>query len=842
MSDPPFSTDGPSTGCPIPTTHKRLLETHELWHQAASNYSNPDLFRTYLNASIQALRNITFALQSEKHAFDDFEAWYSPWQTRMKASSVLVWAKDARTRVVKQADLDTVSTATVRLLTWKDDELIRVPVDPATSSAEVVNHLPIVQLIASEADPKCDLSSAVLEVERQWNLPDLNNREVLDALAAAYGLLSDLVVDAHTQLRRLGCIDNTVPHAAFRAVYHRSGAIPCMAETSEFRKERFSLSTGKPIVVDTVRRMTTVAAAERAAARYGMSIDNRPKLQRGADPDSVAKNLVYWSKKMLRKDRYHIRVVFVRDGGGNWHPMGFAPSARSEKHISIRLLAQFVQKTGADAVIDVGEIWFTELKKSRETQDYSGEDSSSRGEALQVLAATRDGLLRLYITPFSRGVFGGIKLEDTHVTDEDRPALRYLYPVFKVWADQGTRAGPDGKRRVWPWEPDPLDRCYCGASRRFGACCDPILRRHSMDELPDLGNEALSRSDLDDAERFAQAAVAQYVIWVRQHTVPTKHVASDLHRKLVVVDVPAMEAYVRQVDHILEFSGRGADLVARLRYISEAVGVSEVRVRLIAIAAKRLFEIGTAAEAAAELDRIDNFEAVTDSTALRVAAAVFDRDHEECCRLLRKAMECADNERDRCAIELDLANECRRSDKTEEAVEVVDGVIARTQGKEELAVARTAALDLRWRISGSDSDFHNARRELEGRQGVHVDRRLLGMLVDHGDFEDAQELLSDRVTKGDVVAQMLRIEILLGTNRTEEAVELLRELPTDRIGERLRLRYAHTMGLVALRAGDAELAATAAGVLRCIDTEEGGLAREWATMLDALDAAKMNGR
>ena len=839
MSNPTFSTDVSPKGCPIPTTHKRLLETHELWHQAANNYSNPDLFRTYLNASIQALRNITFVLQSEKHAFDAFEAWYSPWQTRMKASSVLVWAKDARTRVVKQADLDTVSTATVRLLTWKDDELIRVPVDPATSSAAIVDHLPIVELIASATDPKCDLSSAVLEVERQWNLPDLNDSEVLDALAAAYGLLSDLVVDAHTQLRKLECIDNTVPHPSFRAVHHRSGAIPCMTETSEFRKERFSLSTGNPLVVDAVRQTTTVAAAARVATRYGMSIDDRPKLLRGADPDAVAKNLVYWSKKMLRRDRYHIRVVFVRDGAGDWHPMGFAPSARSEKHVAIRLLAQCVRKTGADAIIDVGEIWLTELKREKETQNYDVDDLSSRGEALQVVVATRNHLLRLYITPFSRGVFGGIKLQDTRVSDEHPAALHYLYPVFKVWADQGTRVGPDGKRRLWLWEPDPLDRCYCGASGRFGACCDPILRRHSMEELPELAHKALSRCDLDDAERFAQAAVAQYAIWMRQHTVQTRHVASDLHRNLVAVDVPAMEAHVRQLDHVLEVSGRGAELVARLRRIGEAVRVPEVRVRLIAIAAERLYEIGTRAEAAAELDRIDNFDAVTDATALRVAAGVFDRDHEECCRLLKRAMECADNERDRCAIELDLANEYRRRNRIEKAVKVVDGVIGRTQGKEDLAVARTAALDLRWRISGSDSDFRNARRELEGCEDLYMERRLLAMLVDHGDLEDAEALLSDRVTKGDAVAQMLRIEILLDTNRTEQAVESVRELPVDRMAGRLRSRYGYTMGVVALRAGDAGLAATAAGVLRCIDTEEGGLVGEWAKMLDALDRVRV---
>ena len=52
--------------CKVPVTHNRLLEAHYLWHQAALCYHDPFRFRTHMNALIQALRNITFALQNEK--------------------------------------------------------------------------------------------------------------------------------------------------------------------------------------------------------------------------------------------------------------------------------------------------------------------------------------------------------------------------------------------------------------------------------------------------------------------------------------------------------------------------------------------------------------------------------------------------------------------------------------------------------------------------------------------------------------------------------------------------------------------------------------------------------
>jgi hypothetical protein len=69
--------------CPLPATHRRLVEAHLLWHQALSNYQEVDLFRANLNATIQALRNITFTLQSEKHIISDFDNWYGGWQARL---------------------------------------------------------------------------------------------------------------------------------------------------------------------------------------------------------------------------------------------------------------------------------------------------------------------------------------------------------------------------------------------------------------------------------------------------------------------------------------------------------------------------------------------------------------------------------------------------------------------------------------------------------------------------------------------------------------------------------------------------------------------------------------
>lgn len=74
--------------CPIPNAHRRLLQTHALWHQTLDSYADPGLFVVNLNARIQSLRNVTFVLQKEKHGVPDFSEWYTRWQ-RLMASSTL---------------------------------------------------------------------------------------------------------------------------------------------------------------------------------------------------------------------------------------------------------------------------------------------------------------------------------------------------------------------------------------------------------------------------------------------------------------------------------------------------------------------------------------------------------------------------------------------------------------------------------------------------------------------------------------------------------------------------------------------------------------------------------
>lgn len=101
--------------CNVVQSHKRILEAHRLWHQALNCYFDPEGFRTNVNATIQALRNVTFAIQNEKHNIVNFETWYAEWQDRLKNDEIMRWLCDARTAIVHKKDLELHSSATVTI-------------------------------------------------------------------------------------------------------------------------------------------------------------------------------------------------------------------------------------------------------------------------------------------------------------------------------------------------------------------------------------------------------------------------------------------------------------------------------------------------------------------------------------------------------------------------------------------------------------------------------------------------------------------------------------------------------------------------------------------------------
>jgi len=113
-------------------------------------------------------------------------------------------------------------------------------------------------------------------------------------------------------------------------------------------------------------------------------------------------------------------------------------------------------------------------------------------------------------------------------------------------------------------------------------------RVRASGSIQEVVRKALESGDSSTAEQLARAFLAQYVIWIRQHTAPTRTVAESLHQDLIGVDVLAVQGYVRQLDETLRANKHSDLLIPVLERLSEIVGVPEIAVRLVTIAAELL--------------------------------------------------------------------------------------------------------------------------------------------------------------------------------------------------------------------------------------------------------------
>ena len=87
------------------------------------------------------------------------------------------------------------------------------------------------------------------------------------------------------------------------------------------------------------------------------------------------------------------------------------------------------------------------------------------------------------------------------------------------------------------------------------------------------------------------------------------------------------------------------------------------------------------------------------------------------------------------------------------------------------------ALALRWQVTQNDDDFHNARTALEALDPEQHWQTLASLLIDHGDYDDANSVLARPLESEDVVARLLTVDAHLRTGKTDLARELLLALP-----------------------------------------------------------------
>lgn len=406
----PHLTDAVERGCPLPASHGRLDEVHYFWHKTAETYDDPDTFRFNLNALIQAARNVTFALQSEKAMVPRFSEWYADWQARMRADEVLRWVHDARNTVVKRGDLEGRSVAKVSVIvSYAEPPALEVAIPPSTTLEELV------AIAAIQALPRELKESAILVVERKWISEQLPSHEALEALAYTYGFLFRIVADAHEQ-----CGSKMVAGSNRPSDYR----LPCMVANELLRSRHVNLRTGAILTPAQLAIREDAEAGEEAALRYGIETQLSPT----DDHFARAEKLLEIAKKVLARDKTHIFLVQLHHPEGRWQYQVLAPEDSEDKLLLWRRIASDVEAYGFDAYICISEAWSRPLADDSPAADKD-KRSRKRGESLMVTVETANGKVRHWIVPFERRE-GEILFGETCIV-ENRPF--FSEPVRQAW-------------------------------------------------------------------------------------------------------------------------------------------------------------------------------------------------------------------------------------------------------------------------------------------------------------------------------------------------------------------------------------------------------------------------
>jgi hypothetical protein len=185
-------------GSPIPSTVDKLWEAWYFILCMVENYHDPHAFRYNLNAFIQALRNITFMLQSEDPKPPGFKAWYEARRKEMASNAQLKRFVEARNLVVKQQMLAAKSTLRIGIFRGRRFKLgVGGEVDHFRDSRELLRAAQgfYTGFMIDEEHSALDEQ---LGVYREWKVPVLGDGEVVLHCEAALRAMARLIEDAHT--------------------------------------------------------------------------------------------------------------------------------------------------------------------------------------------------------------------------------------------------------------------------------------------------------------------------------------------------------------------------------------------------------------------------------------------------------------------------------------------------------------------------------------------------------------------------------------------------------------------------------------------------------------------
>jgi hypothetical protein len=273
------------------------------------------------------------------------------------------------------------------------------------------------------------LKDGILRIERRWVENTLPDHELLDAVAIAFGRISELVHDAHRQLglpppRILdGDDDVSAGHES------RGGRLTCMVGHGTARSLQIWLATGNAMEVQakpvTIKR--TKAATARVKERYAFS--GTPIFAPvGAAMEEQLGTLFESAKRVFLKDGHHITLCFYFSNGRLLRMAELRIDHHGQKYAVMREVANSAINLGADSIIQIREVWSAPYDPSKPFQRSA--ESPMRREYLSAVLVRKDG------EPVERAseILRAEKALSLGITREYRDQAQFAFaPLYEAW-------------------------------------------------------------------------------------------------------------------------------------------------------------------------------------------------------------------------------------------------------------------------------------------------------------------------------------------------------------------------------------------------------------------------
>lgn len=422
---------------PLDIAYNRLDEAHRAWHNALTGYHQIDDFRAGINTAIQALRNLTFALQKQKDSLSNFDNWYAGWREKMKNDPILKELHEARNVIVKQEDLKLHSVAKARTKGWVDFEKVVFTFDPMGNSYDVAKgfydtyarHLPVAEEVRKRL---------VFEFERGWVYEKLPKYELLEAIAQAYHFFYEMLEDASLKFS-LPLREKLTTGEYCPSEFNDLNKLKCMIITPQDRCLTFSFKDGTVL-----KKMRTEPIFrndndfKEVQERYGDEWKSKETLSLLGDvfpkeyPFNQMKLFTQVAIGNLKKDKHLIPISFIFKENEKIPPIIIPHPFRNqeEKIMIMDKVAGEIIKNNGKFVLNLAEAW--NYKNKGEKTVVPTEDNTVGAEDILQISCLSAEKLKIIFIPFHKEANGEISFKKPLVEDcsSDKSNVFILFPLI----------------------------------------------------------------------------------------------------------------------------------------------------------------------------------------------------------------------------------------------------------------------------------------------------------------------------------------------------------------------------------------------------------------------------